>query len=267
MAGNTWTLKPGEIERRRRALGFSIQELADKADLERRMIERYESGERKRVTRETILSVAEALKCEPKKIADPDEDQPWTDPPMKSPAESVIATGADTKQAQRERDMGIDKPYLIWAGKQVPIMSFALKKDCEIDYAAKDGAQIAVCGKIRHYDEMPADAAKLLRSDGGASFFVIQREIPGLGIQGGSEYVRTVIYVPSRKHYLQLRDFRTQVAVIVRLVVHEPVGDWIGFKTFDADKAFRPWALVSQWVTARGELPEFDIEPRKRKRP
>ncbi len=136
-------------------------------------------------------------------------------------------------------------------------------------YADMEGDTLAVCGKIRHYDEMPEAVAAFLKADKGsaAGYYIIQREIPRLGLQGGSEYLRTVVYVPSAKHgrtLMSLHEQSIEATVFVRLVVREARAGWPGFPTFDEGAKFRPFALVSTWVTQRGELPEHDIDARRK---
>jgi len=73
-----------------------------------------------------------------------------------------------------------------------------------------------------------------------------------------------VVFVPSQQHCQELLRYDEQgeeVAVFMRMVVLEPSGDWQGFPTFDPQKAFRPWAFVSKWITKRGVLVEKNIEP------
>jgi hypothetical protein len=166
-------------------------------------------------------------------------------------------------------DCARDSDYLVSGDKQISIMSFTLKKQCDVRYRDKEGSTIAVCGKIRKFDEMPEQVATFLKADSGsgAAYYIISREIAGLGPQGGSDYIKTVVYVPSSKHgrtLVALHGEPTEVTVLARVVVRPARGAWPGFPTFDSEAQYRPWALVSTWVTRRGEMPEYNITPRKK---
>lgn len=263
-------MKKGELERLRLAAGLTVQQLAARSNVNRRTIERIESGQQPRVKDRTTEDLARGLRCEADVLSTLEGQPPeWTrtPAPMVSPAHSVARTSPDTKQAQREASMGIDRPTIEVAGKDIPIMSYMRKKQCELLYATLTNDTFAACGQVRDYKAMPSEVASLLNADvgAGASYFVIQREIKRLGPQGGSEHLRTVVYVPAEKHCRELMEHhsrREEVAVFMRIVVREPSADWKGFPTFDPEAAFRPWAFVSQWIARRGEFVEKNVEPR-----
>src|SRR5581483_1209086 len=190
-----WIMKKDELARMRKARDMTVQQLADRSGVHRRTIEKIESGEQLRVKGKTIEDLAAALKCTMNVLGtleDEDHLLPDTPGPAVSPWESVARTGSDTKQAQREQQRGIARPTIDWEGREIPIMSYSKQKQCELLYTVLADDTFAACGKIRHYDTMPREVAQVLKAEvgGGASYFVIRREIPRLGPQRGPEYLR-----------------------------------------------------------------------------
>lgn len=72
------------LRRRRKELGLTLAELAEKVGLRDATIQRYESGEIQNIKKDTVLRLAEALDCSPGFLMG------WTEPVQKAPAEALV---------------------------------------------------------------------------------------------------------------------------------------------------------------------------------
>ena len=72
------------IKKRRKELGFTLAELAEKVGLRDATIQRYESGEIQNIKKDTILKLAEVLRCSPGYLMG------WTELENPSPAETFV---------------------------------------------------------------------------------------------------------------------------------------------------------------------------------
>jgi transcriptional regulator with XRE-family HTH domain len=251
-----WIPKQGVAEKLRLQREMSISDLARATGLNVKTVRDFLAG-RTVATDETTRRIARALSCEPEGIATEQGSEPvlstLTPPPSYSPVELMINTAPDTKQAQRETQLGLHQPWIEIGGRRYPVIGFNRQKKIEFAHDCLLDDEWAVCGAVRTFEHIPDDAAAILQAEkgSGAAYFKIRRAIEGLGAQGGPELLDSTVFVPSAKQSNELQDCSMRgipVVVILRLVVAKPAGGWRGFPSFDASKGMTPWALVSKAV-------------------
>lgn len=66
------------IKERRNALGLTLLEIAEQLNVKEATVQRYESGEIKNIKHETIVNLAEILKCSPSYLMGWDDTPPTT---------------------------------------------------------------------------------------------------------------------------------------------------------------------------------------------
>lgn len=67
------------IKERRNALGLTLLEVAEQLNVKEATVQRYESGEIKNIKHETIVKLAEILKCSPAHLMGWDDTPPTTE--------------------------------------------------------------------------------------------------------------------------------------------------------------------------------------------
>lgn len=67
------------IKERRNALGLTLLEIAEQLNVKEATVQRYESGEIKNIKHETIVNLAEILKCSPSYLMGWDDTPPTTE--------------------------------------------------------------------------------------------------------------------------------------------------------------------------------------------
>lgn len=72
------------IRKRRKELGFTLAELAEKVGLRDATIQRYESGEIQNIKKDTIIKLAQVLKCTPGYLMG------WTEPAFASSSVALV---------------------------------------------------------------------------------------------------------------------------------------------------------------------------------
>jgi hypothetical protein len=199
-----WVPIAGAIDRLRVEKGLTIVKLARAARLDPKTVRAFISGTRD-AQDGTAEALARALGCDVKAIANEATETvsaySLTPPPPHSPSEHMVPTAPDTKQAQRETTLGLDKPWIEISGRRYQVLSFTRTKKIEFSHDCMRDDEYAVCGRVRHFEPIPADAAAVLEAEvgRGAAYFRIRREVPGLGPQGGSEFLHTTVFAPSGK--------------------------------------------------------------------
>lgn len=67
------------IKERRNTLGLTLLEIAEQLNVKEATVQRYESGEIKNIKHETIVNLAEILKCSPSYLMGWDDTPPTTE--------------------------------------------------------------------------------------------------------------------------------------------------------------------------------------------
>jgi hypothetical protein len=235
-----WSMKPGMLLRMRELRGLTCPELSAIAKVSERQLSRLHKCECD-ANDATIRDLANALKCTREELANPDEK-------LLPAAASSGLTAEDTKQAQREARLGLDRPTIELLGRRYPVLSFSRMIDCETRYSEITDP-LVVSGLVRDYRPIPDDAADILVADQGrgAAYFRIAREIPGVGAAGGSGYLQTTVFAPTGadgKRLLQYLSQPIQVNVMVKIVARPASDVCRGFPRFDKPGASSPWGFV-----------------------
>ena len=242
----TWVPISGAIKKLREAARLEQRELAKKAGLSERTIRLLESKRAPRTMYATsVKALAGVFKCAPEELAtwvarrrggDPDDE-----------LESLIAlpqSGTLSRRAKREQELGRGGEQL----GGVELCGPTLLKRISAACAAAEGQRLAVAGLVKEYEALPARAAAVLGVEvgRGARFLLFRNVARGVPFYA-TVFTRNLEHT---RALIERGEQHARAAVIARVVVRAPDGDWKGFFIFEKRPKPHPFAFVVEELLA-----------------
>lgn len=125
------------IRERRKFLGMTQEELADKINISTMSIRRYESGERL-PKHETVEKIAKALQCDISELISPKEERQLI---IQNVIDSLEDLCDKNEKAQQEAEEAVKGDYLVY------LANFLIQNSEEISLLKKKGYQIEITSK------------------------------------------------------------------------------------------------------------------------
>lgn len=126
------------IRERRKFLGMTQEELADKVDISTMSIRRYESGERL-PKHETVEKIAKALQCDISELISPKEEGQLI---IQNLIDSLEELSDENEKAQQAAEEAVKGDYLVF------LANFLIQNSEEISLLKSKGYRIEITSKI-----------------------------------------------------------------------------------------------------------------------
>jgi transcriptional regulator with XRE-family HTH domain len=257
----SWVWKPGALRKARDARGVSVKRLAIEAGLSEKQIRRIEAAEVREGNDETIYGLQRVLNLKsPEELAWRSEEDAARAQAQAQAREQVrrssrVRTAERTRLAQREVKLGLDQQMVRLGAKRYPVVGFNRLIECDIRYAELQETFL-VQGTVRDYRVMTPDAAAMLGAEPGrgAAYFRIQRDVDGLGDDGGPVPLDVTVFAPQGTHGRALHACMTNgahVDVLAEIIVRGPGDEHRGFPRIDDSGELSPWAFVATSVVVK----------------